>query len=266
MTALDVFKYDQREVRVVLRDGEPWFVAADAAAILGYAGGARNAIARLPERMKGVEDVNTPGGRQRMVVLSEAGVNRLIMRAETEQAERVQDWLAEVVMPSIRRTGTYEAPAARPVDVASIDRRTLAVWLIEAEDARSVAEARVAELEPAADAWAQMVEGGGDLSLTAAAKALQSTGLRVKPKDFYLYLHEKRWTYRAGGVGDWTPYADAVERGWLTTRLVTDHEGKVKPQVRVTVEGMEKLRTMLIADRGDPGMQAQTSLQLVVAR
>src|SRR5687768_8417360 len=65
-------------VRTVLRDGEPWFVAADVCAVLGHSNH-RVAVGRLPERMKGVTEVDTPGGPQDMRIVSEPGVYRLVM-------------------------------------------------------------------------------------------------------------------------------------------------------------------------------------------
>lgn len=113
MTALEIFTYSNQTIRTVVVDSEPWFVAADITGVLGYGGGARNAVARLPERMKGVEEINTPGGAQRMTVVSESGAYRLAMRSNLPEAERFQDWIAEDVVPSLRQTGIYSvAPTA----------------------------------------------------------------------------------------------------------------------------------------------------------
>jgi prophage antirepressor-like protein len=110
---VETFYFDGQPLRTgVTADGVRLPVAADAAKILGYKGGARNAIARLPARMKGVANVNTPGGPQVMTVLTQAGLNRLVINATLETAERVQDWLAEDVMPQIQATGMYVRPEA----------------------------------------------------------------------------------------------------------------------------------------------------------
>lgn len=112
MNDLMPFSYEGQQVRTVLIDGEPWFVAADVAAVLGYSGGARNATGRLPERMRGVAEVNTPGGAQQMIVIRESGVYRLVLRSNVPGAEAFQDWLAEEVIPVIRREGGYISPTA----------------------------------------------------------------------------------------------------------------------------------------------------------
>src|SRR5947208_14600795 len=99
-----------QNVRTVTVDDEPWFVAADVCGVLGYSNG-RMAIGNLPERMKGSVTIldGTPGNPNRAIV-SEPGVYRLAMRSNLPEAEAFQDWIAEDVVPSVRRTGSYGTP------------------------------------------------------------------------------------------------------------------------------------------------------------
>src|SRR5699024_2756117 len=78
MSALTVFTYtDEREVRTVERDGEAWFVAADVAAILGYS--ATEAMTRsMDADEKDLQVLHTPGGDQRVTVISEPGLYEAI--------------------------------------------------------------------------------------------------------------------------------------------------------------------------------------------
>ncbi len=70
---LDVFTYADQQVRTVLIDGEPWFVAADVARILGYS--ATEAMTRsMDDDEKGLQVLHTPGGDQRVTVVSEPGL------------------------------------------------------------------------------------------------------------------------------------------------------------------------------------------------
>ena len=61
MNALDLFRYDDREVRVTVIDGEPWFVAADVCAVLEIAN-SRDALTRLDDDERGVATADTLGG------------------------------------------------------------------------------------------------------------------------------------------------------------------------------------------------------------
>lgn len=100
-----------QQVRTVTVDGQPWFFAADVATVLGHSN-IRVAVGRLPERMRGVTETDTPGGLQKVQIVNEPGVWRLVMRSNLERAEEFQDWLAEEVIPSIRQTGSYSMPGA----------------------------------------------------------------------------------------------------------------------------------------------------------
>ena len=114
-----VASYDFRSsaVRVIIIDGEPWFVAADIAEILGYRDAA-NAARHLPDRQKGTRNVSTLGGGQRMTIISEGGMYRLVLRSRKPEAEAFTDWVTDEVLPAIRKTGTY---AAAPADQINDD-------------------------------------------------------------------------------------------------------------------------------------------------
>lgn len=95
------------EVRVVIREGEPWFVAKDVADALGYAK-PRDAIA---SHCKGAafHGVLTSGGQQDMQIIRERDVYALIFRSTLPAAEKFADWVFDEVLPSIRKTGSYNA-------------------------------------------------------------------------------------------------------------------------------------------------------------
>lgn len=98
--------FESHAVRMVVIKGEPWWVLADVARVLGYRDAA-NAGRLLRDKHKGTHLMSTLGGQQKMVVINEPGLYRLIMRSEAEQAERFQDWVTEEVLPQIRKTGSY---------------------------------------------------------------------------------------------------------------------------------------------------------------
>lgn len=108
MSALQNFAFEENLVRVIERDGEPWFVANDICNCLGLAN-ARKAVADLDDDEKGVTTSDTLGGKQEMNIVSEPGVYRLVFRSRKEEAERFKRWLAHEVLPQIRKTGQYRS-------------------------------------------------------------------------------------------------------------------------------------------------------------
>jgi anti-repressor protein len=257
MTDLTVFSYADTGagVRTVSRDGEAWFVASDITGILGYEGGARNAIARLPERMKGVEEINTPGGVQRMTVISEAGAYRLAMRSNLPDAERFQDWIAEEVIPAIRKTGRYEVAAAPAIPQTYADALQLA-----ADQARQIEAqaAALAEAAPAAEAWNHLASANGDYAVADAAKMLSRHPLITIGRDrLFTLMHREGWIYRRQIDQRWAVLQRAVDRGWLTEMASSHYHPRTgelvldPPQVRVMAKGLAELQTRLTGTQGE---------------
>lgn len=120
MSEIVPYLFESKEVRVVLDDsGEPWFVAADVCAAIGISNN-RDALGRLDADEKGVGIADTLGGPQQVATVSEAGVYRLVFTSRVDGAERFKRWLAHEVLPSIRKTGRYEAPSAAPPPVPAL--------------------------------------------------------------------------------------------------------------------------------------------------
>lgn len=104
MSALDVFQYSGQQVRTIIIDGEPWWIASDVSQVLGYS--ATSAMLRsLDDDEKGVQDLHTPGGTQALSIISESGLYSAIMRSQLPDAREFKRWITHDVLPQIRQTG-----------------------------------------------------------------------------------------------------------------------------------------------------------------
>lgn len=113
MNAIQNFAFEEHLVRIVEKNGDPWFVGKDVCAVLGIKDH-HQALETLDEDERGGYSVPTPMGDQTMIVVSEPGVYRLVFRSRKPEAERFKRWLAHEVLPQIRRTGKYDPAASRP--------------------------------------------------------------------------------------------------------------------------------------------------------
>lgn len=113
MTDIAMLDFEDRSIRTVMIDGEPWFVGKDVCACLEI-GNHRDALGRLEtdERQDCVGIADAIGRDRTTTVISEPGVYRLVFTSRTDVAERFKRWLAHEVLPSLRRTGRYEMPPA----------------------------------------------------------------------------------------------------------------------------------------------------------
>lgn len=101
------FNASNQNIRVQMKDGEPWFVAKDVCDALEIENN-RNATARLDEDEKGASIVRTPSGEQQMTIVSESGLYNLIFQSRKAEAKAFRKWVTSEVLPSLRKTGRYE--------------------------------------------------------------------------------------------------------------------------------------------------------------
>lgn len=232
MTEISLFEYESHQVRTVARDGEPWFVAADVAKILGYRM-ASDMTRRLDADEKGTHSARTPGGDQELTVITEPGLYAAVLGSQVPGAKAFKRWVAHEVLPTIRKSGQYYIPQtyAEALELAAGQTRKL-----------EAAQQQVAQLEPVAHSWETLADASGDYSLREAAQILDrdpaiSTGQNRLSK----YLKEIGWTDRKG-----TPYQQHVDAGRLALRTLSyphPHTGvdQVTRQIRITIKGLHAL-------------------------
>ena len=124
-SAPSVFSFESTTVRTFADDhGEPWFLANDVCAVLGYKN-PRMSVDRHC-RAGGVTKRDTPtdSGIQEMTWINEGNLYRLIIKSRKPEAERFETWVMEEVLPTIRKTGQYVAQpyAQNPGDALTKDQ------------------------------------------------------------------------------------------------------------------------------------------------
>lgn len=118
-----VFAFHNHSVRIIVRDGEPWFVASDVATALGYRD-ASNAARHLKDQQKGTHNLSTLGGDQKVTVITESGLYKLVLRSRKPEAEEFSDWVTGEVLPTIRKTGRYEVPGKEMTVIEMVEKMT----------------------------------------------------------------------------------------------------------------------------------------------
>lgn len=119
-----VFDFQDNVVRIVEKNGEPWFVAKDVCDYFGDTNRSRT-MQGLSDDQKGYTQTTTPGGTQTMAIVNEAGLYAMLFSMQPEKGRGITDeyiaerqnkistfkqWVFEQVLPSIRKHGAYMAP------------------------------------------------------------------------------------------------------------------------------------------------------------
>lgn len=127
------FKYEEQQVRTIEKNGEPWFVGKDVAAILGYSDTADAVKKHVDPEDKGVGEMPTPGGKQRIMLINESGLYSLILSSKLPTAKEFKRWVTSEVLPSIRKTGEYKITPAQQNRLDIMERnsraREASLWL-----------------------------------------------------------------------------------------------------------------------------------------
>lgn len=107
------YEDNQVAIRTTAINDEVWFVAKDVAIALNIAWRGDETLNLIPADWKGVRKFRTPygsyrgGGLQELKVINEAAVYKLAFRSNKPEADKFVNWIAEEVLPSIRKTGSY---------------------------------------------------------------------------------------------------------------------------------------------------------------
>ena len=103
------FSFEANQVRTAIVEGEPWFAVKDIIRALDYSKASAPAklVDAVPVQWKGVNPIHTPGGSQKLLMLSEQGLYFFLGRSDKPKALPFQMWLAGEVLPAIRKHGSY---------------------------------------------------------------------------------------------------------------------------------------------------------------
>ena len=117
MSNLAQFEFSSNQVRVLILDNEPWFTAKDVALVLGYTEPAR--MLQLvdeedqkvinPQKLDSTILVESFGSNTfKLSVINESGLYSVIFNSTKAEAKAFKKWVTSEVIPTIRKTGSYQ--------------------------------------------------------------------------------------------------------------------------------------------------------------
>ncbi len=100
---LQVLNFEEQQVRMLEKDGQPWWVLADVCKVLGLSN-----PTKVSSRLDDDERSNFKLGRQgKATIVNESGLYSVIIRSDKPAAKKFKRWITHEVLPSIRKTGSY---------------------------------------------------------------------------------------------------------------------------------------------------------------
>lgn len=128
MNELQIFNSEEfGEIRTVTIDGEPWFVGKDVAVALGYKNTADAVGKHVDTEDKLTSQIAMSGQMRAVTIINESGLYSLILSSKLESAKRFKRWVTSEVLPTIRKTGSYQKPMTLEEQLQIVARGTLEV-------------------------------------------------------------------------------------------------------------------------------------------
>lgn len=241
MNELQIFNSEEfGEIRTITKDNETYFVGKDIAKALGFTN-PRDAIAtHVFDEDKGVDTIDTLGGKQSMTVINESGVYALVFGSRLESAKRFKHWVTSEVLPSIRKNGGYIAGQETLSDEELLSKALMVAQrkIDEKNNIIAMQDSRIQGMIPK-EIFADAVSAShtsiliGDL-----AKLICQNGVQIGQKRLFEWLRENNFLIKSGTSRN-MPKQRYVEQGLFEVKEsnIQNPDGSVRITKTTKVTG-----------------------------
>ncbi|EXG84503.1 prophage antirepressor [Clostridium sp. ASBs410] len=227
-------------VRSIVINNEPWFVGKDVAAALGYVKPTDAVRKHVGEDDRGISKLETPSGVQDMVIVNESGLYALIFGSKLETAKKFKRWVTAVVLPSIRKNGTYETPESkkRISFKEQVECIGVVADMLRVNDASKLM--MIGQLYKSYDLPAEflpMYEFNGSRELKSATDLLKRFDLGMSARNFNVLMREQGYLEERTRKSSSSPNGTKKYNA-LTEKGLRYGENAVSPQCQREVQPM----------------------------
>lgn len=239
---IQMFNFNGNDIRVIDKDGQPWWIAKDVCDILELSN-PTVAIAELEEDERAKYSLGRQGEAN---IINEPGLYSLVLRSRKPEAKAFKRWITHEVIPAIRKHGLYAAPATVDEILTNPDTFIKLLQEIKAEREKSaelsLQNARQAqiihELKPKADYTDRILQNRGLVTITQIAKDYGMSGEAMNA-----LLHELGVQYKQSD--QWLLYAKYQSRGYTHSHTIDIVRSDGSPDVKMNTKWTQKGRLFL---------------------
>lgn len=208
MNEVQLFNFENHEVRSLLINSEPWFVGKDVAEILSYSN-TRKALTDhvdTEDKMDGVTIRDSIGRNQKPVLINESGLYSLVLSSKLPSAKKFKRWVTSEVLPALRKTGQYQVKELSGQEL-------MARALIEAQNVLAAKDKQIEEMKPKALFADAVATSHTSILVGELAKILKQNGIEMGQKRLFAWLREKGYLIKRQGTDYNMPTQKAMELG-----------------------------------------------------
>lgn len=249
MTSLTAFNFNNNQVRILMIDGEPWFVAKDVAEIFDYADLSKmlNLVDTEDKDIINPKKIDSAilaesfnSNTFKVSIINESGLYACIFGSHKPQAKEFKRWVTSQVLPSIRKSGTYSTLNPIP-QVQEIGSAIDVVFVCTAIDSRLIAGVKANQIAKSYPALASAMEESKTLLGIPVEKELvrpgklaelytQKTGVEMSARRMNLLLMEKGLQIKndKGSSPLWLPIGEGKEYSQIVLDTAKGHNKTVQ--------------------------------------
>ena len=208
MSEVQLFNFENHEVRSLLVDDEPWFVGKDVAEILSYSNTRKALTDHVDDedKMDGVTIRDSIGRNQKPVLINESGLYSLVLSSKLPSAKKFKRWVTSEVLPALRKTGQYQVKELSGSEL-------MAKALIEAQNVLAAKDKQIEEMKPKVVFADAVATSHTSILVGELAKILKQNGIDMGQKRLFAWLREKGYLIKRQGTDYNMPTQKAMDLG-----------------------------------------------------
>lgn len=244
MSDVQLYSFDGNQVRTLTDEqGEPWFVAKDVCAVLGYANPSKAINDHVDDEDKLNNETLSSIGQRGGWLVNESGLYSLIITSKMPNAKAFKRWVTSEVLPSIRRHGVYATDDVIDKVLGNPDFGIRLLSELKDERARRRDAERTIEAQRPKVLFADAVASGGrDILVGELAKILRQNGVDTGQNRLFDRLRREGYLMRRNGVPN-MPTQRSADLGLfrVVENAVTHSDGHVTATytTKVTPKGQQ---------------------------
>lgn len=217
MNDLQIFNNKEfGNVRAVVVNDLPWFVGKDVCEAFGDTN-YRRSLSNIDESDKGVSQIDTPGGKQNMVVINESGLYSLLFQMQPQKAKgvsqndalinerieklhRFKHWVTSEVLPSIRKNGGYIVGQETMSDEELMAKALLVAnnKIAERDKIIEQKQARIEQMKPKEIFADAVATSHTSILVGDLAKLICQNGVQIGQKRLFVWLRDRGYLIKSG--------------------------------------------------------------------
>lgn len=206
MNELQLFNFENHEVRSLLINSEPWFIGKDVAETLGYTDTNQAIRKHVDDEDKLSRRFDGSGQGREMVIINESGLYCLVLSSKLPSAKKFKRWVTSEVLPALRKIGQYQVKELSGQEL-------MAKALIEAQSVLAAKDKQIEAMKPKALFADAVTASHTSILVGELAKILKQNGIDMGQKRLFAWLREKGYLIKRQGTDYNMPTQKAMDLG-----------------------------------------------------